>query len=48
MKDKDLEKYRELAREFGKRGGRPREVMHSEGQYCLCVTCRKARANKRK
>lgn len=44
--DSDLELYRRIAREFGKLGGRPREVPHSEGEYCLCCDCRRQRARK--
>jgi hypothetical protein len=33
-------------REFGKKGGRPREVEHSDSKGCKCVECKKAAKGK--
>ena len=35
---------REMARRWGKRGGRPRTVKHrTDGKYCRCAECRTGR-----
>lgn len=43
-----IELYRKLAREFGKQGGRPRSIMHTDEESCLCVECRKLKVSKAK
>lgn len=49
MTDREkLEVAREVARDFGKKGGRPRKVAHVGGPVpakgCRCVECRAARS----
>lgn len=39
-----IELYRKLAREFGKQGGRPRTIEHTEEPGCRCADCREAKA----
>lgn len=47
MKDREKlprEVLREAAKQLGKRGGRPRTVVHVEKGYCRCAECRAGRA----
>lgn len=40
-----LELYRKLGREFGRKGGRPRTIIHEDGDpKCGCADCRRAKA----
>jgi len=39
---------REKLREWGKKGGRPRSVVHREdGKYCRCAECRAGREERK-
>jgi hypothetical protein len=33
---------RDKFKEFGKQGGRPRKIIHTDSKGCDCVECRKA------
>ncbi len=43
-----IELYRKLAREFGRQGGRPRTIEHTEEPGCRCAECRSEKAKSAK
>lgn len=36
--------YRKLGKEFGRKGGRPRTIIHDNDGQCRCADCRSAKA----
>jgi len=43
--EEELALYRRLAVSFGRKGGRPRTIIHEDGDpKCGCVACREAKA----